>query len=63
VLLPANEAVTVTVVFVVTVGAVYVTEAPVVEERLPTPDGLSDHVIAIPLNVFPEVSSTLAVNA
>jgi hypothetical protein len=35
----------VTDVFDCTVGAVYVTEVPVVEERLPVPDGLMLQVI------------------
>jgi hypothetical protein len=59
--LPANDAVIVTAVFCPTVGAVYVTDDPVVEDRVPTPAGLIDQVTVMPLNALPELSLTLAV--
>jgi hypothetical protein len=60
---PAKEAVMVTVVFPWTVGAVYVIDEPVVEERVPVPDGLMLHVMAFPVNTLPDLSSTTAVRA
>jgi hypothetical protein len=59
--LPAKDAVIVTVALCESVGAVYVTEVPVVEDRLPTPEGLIDQVTVMPLNALPELSLTLAV--